>query len=91
MKDTIQFKEVFDSIDDNQMRELLVRVAARMKHWAGDNLHDMLALPIATQMVIGYLNGVLVTMCQTNGIDLAQAPAVDGQGYDVHLELKSRH
>jgi hypothetical protein len=89
--DRIDFREVFDQQDDNMMRELIVRVAARMQHFSGDRMSPMLSIPMAIQMLVGYLNGSLRAACEINGIDLMQTPAVDGEGYDVHMELKPRN
>lgn len=87
----VAFRQIWDQRDDEEIRQMIVRVANRLHHFSGPDLHIMLANPLAMQMIIGYLNGLFLELCARDGIDISQMPALDGEGYDINLELKRRH
>lgn len=90
MTDTVRFTQIFDQRDAEILNELIVRMATRMHHFADARLHPMLANPMAIQMLTGYLTGALVTVCSQSGVDISQAPTVDGTGMDTYLSLIPR-
>ena len=91
MKDEIQIREVFDQRDAHEINEIVTRVAMRIHHWSEGRVSPMLLNPLALSMMQLYLKGALTTICNDQGIDMKEAPALDGEGLNTVLHLKPRN
>lgn len=88
---TVSIQQIMDQNDEKQIMEMIVRLGTRAVHFSNGELNVMLANAIAIQMLRSYLDGTLVNVCNSAGIDLKETPAVEGVGYDTTLSFARRH
>lgn len=86
---SLQFKDVFDLKDDDQLKDLVSRVAARIVILGGGSVEEVTANPIALQMIMGYMQHLYMKICQENGIIIDSDFKNDEADYlAIHKETK---
>lgn len=82
----LQFKEVFHLKDDDQLKDLISRVAARL---VLKGLDEVIANPVALQMIDGYMQYLFNKICMENNITInTGAMNKDTDFFDIHKETK---
>lgn len=86
----LQFKEVFDLKDDDQLKDLISRVAARLILISEGSVEETVANPVAIQMISGYMNFLFNKICEENNITL-NMQTVEGEDvefFNIHKETE---
>lgn len=83
MTTSLQFKEVFDRKDDEDLKALVSRVAARVIVRAEGDIPEPMGNPIALQMIAGYMNFLFQRICQESGITMEFNLEPDPEAVDV--------
>lgn len=82
----MQFKEVFDIKDDDQLKDLISRVAARL---VIKGIDEIIANPVAMQMIDGYLQYLFNKICAENNVTINTGELdQDTDFFDIHRETK---
>lgn len=83
----LQFKQVFDLKDDEQLKDLVSRVAARLVLLGAE---ELVANPIALQMISGYMQYVHDKICTENNITIEHTalPDAEEEFFNIHKETK---
>lgn len=85
----LQFKEVFDLKDDDQLKDLISRVAARLILISEGSVEETVANPVAIQMISGYMNFLFNKICEENNITLnMQTVDEDTEFFNIHKETE---
>lgn len=91
----IDITQVFDRRDDNQLSEIIVRMANRLFQLSDGSVPIMICNPLCMQMLQGYLHSQFLAMCERDGIDINQKVIqVDENGaalVDTNFVLKTRN
>lgn len=82
----VQFRDVFDLKDDDNLKDIISLVAARL---VTKGVDEIVANPVAMQMICGYMTYLFNKICQDNGITLTMGD-IEGEDdfYDIHKETK---
>lgn len=90
MKTELQFKDVFDLKDDEQLKDLISRVAARIVIVSKGGVDEIVANPVAIQMLSGYMTYLFNKLCEENEItlDLNVAADADVEFFNIHRKTK---
>lgn len=83
----LQFKQVFDLKDDEQLKDLISRVAARLVILGSD---ELVANPIAIQMISGYMQYLYDKICRENNITIEHhvEGGSDEEFFNIHKETE---
>lgn len=83
----LQFKQVFDLKDDDQLKDLVSRVAARLVILGSE---ELVANPIALQMISGYMQYLYDKICAENNISIEHSigEGSEEEFFDIHKETK---
>lgn len=85
----LQFREVFDLKDDDQLKDLISRVAARLILISEGGIEETVANPIAIQMISGYMNFLFSKICEEHNITLnLQTTEENIDFFDIHKETE---
>lgn len=87
----MQFKDVFDLKDDEQLKDLISRVAARIVLVSKGGIDELVANPVAIQMIAGYMEFLFNKLCEENNIerDLNVSEEVEKPDFfNIHKETK---
>lgn len=91
MTTEFKFKQVFDLQDDNQLKDLVSRVAARLVLLSQGAVDELSANPIALQMIAGYMEYLHNKICKENGITINTKHDADVKSpdfFNIHKETK---
>lgn len=86
---SLQFKDVFDLKDDDQLKDLVSRVAARIVILSKGSVDEITANPIALQMLMGYMQHLYMRICNENNLIIDSDFKTDEADFlAIHKETK---
>lgn len=85
----LEFRQVFDLRDDEQLKDLISRVAARLIIVSEGGVSELVANPVAIQMISGYMQFLFDKICEEHGITLDLTTSDDNVDfYNIHKETE---
>lgn len=87
----VQIRDVFYRHEDKELGDIIVRVAERVYKESEGQMNEKLANPVAIQILMGYLQGMLMLICHRDGIDIEDIPDPEGTGFTTTITVRTRH